>query len=121
VGRDAIRKFYVEEIVNGGKYFFEFDMDRLVVDDNAIVTEGNFKSLYWGRDAQKSGLPVDNPDAFYVMHKRMLIVWPYDEDANIVGEDSYSAITRPDYLQKVDDSQVPAAFRAYLDRRLAAA
>ena len=120
VGRDAVRQFYVEEIINGGRYFFEFDMDRLIVDDHFIVTEGNFKSLCWGRDAQKGGLPADDPDAFYVMHTRLLIVWPFDEDAKITGEDSYSAITRRDFLQKIDDSQVPAAFRAYLDRRLAA-
>lgn len=119
VGRDGVREFYVNEVVNGGKYFFEYDLDRLVVDDYAIVTEGDFRSLYWGRDAQKDGLPVDDPDGFYLLHVRMLIVWPFDEDANITAEDSYSAMTRPDFLQKIEDSQVPATFRAYLERRLA--
>lgn len=120
VGRDAVHKFYVEEIVNGGKHYFEYDLDRLVVDDDAIVTEGNFKALYWGHDAQKAGLPADDPESFYLFYVRMLIVWPFDKDANITGEDSYSAITRPDFLQKIENSQVPSAFRAYLDRRLAA-
>jgi hypothetical protein len=121
VGRDGVYQFYINEVVNGGKYFFEYDLDRLVVDDDAIVTEGNFRSLYWGRDAQKDGLPADDPEAFYLLHVRMLIVWPFDDDANITAEDSYSAMIRPDFLQKIDASQVPAAFRAYVERRLATA
>jgi hypothetical protein len=121
VGRDAVLKFYIEEVIGGGKHFFEYDLDRLVVDDDAIVTEGNFKALYWGHDAKRDGFPVDDPEAFYLLHVRMLIVWPYDEDANIIGEDSYTAITRPDFLQKIEDSQVPLAFREYLNRRLASA
>ena len=120
-GREAVRTFYDVEIVQGGKYFFEFDMDRLVVDDFTIVTEGMYHSVYWGRDAQAAGLPAENPDGFYLLHMRMLIVWPFDDDGFIKGEESYSAITRPDFLEEIREDQLPAAYRAYLQQRLATA
>jgi hypothetical protein len=120
-GRDAVRTFYDEEVVKGGKFFFEFDLDRIVVDDFAIVTEGTYRSVYWGRDAQAAGFLIQNPDGFYLLHLRMLIVWPYDDDGFIVGEESYSAITRPDFLEEIQENQLPAVYRAYLQQRLTAA
>lgn len=50
MGRPAVRTFYEETIVQGGQFYLEFDMDRIVVDDDTIVTEGNFRSLYYGAD-----------------------------------------------------------------------
>ena len=57
VGREAVRSFYEETIVQGGQFYLELDMDRIVVDDDTIVTEGNFRALYYGADAAKRGFP----------------------------------------------------------------
>ena len=76
VGHLAVRKFYEETIVKGGQYFFEMDIDRIVVDDDTIVTEGNMRSLYYGADAAKRGLPADDASGFYLLAVRLLIVWP---------------------------------------------
>src|SRR5262249_27348495 len=66
VGRQAVRTFYEETIVQGGQFYLEMDMDRIVVDDETIVTEGNFRALYSGADAAKRGFPVDDPEGFYL-------------------------------------------------------
>jgi hypothetical protein len=47
----------------------------------------------------------------------MLVVWPFDADGFIKGEESYSAIATPDFFTKIDPSQVPQAFREYIDAR----
>ena len=117
VGRDAVRSFYEDTIVGGGQYFLELDMDRIVVDDDTLVTEGNFRSLYYGADAAARGFPVEDPEGFYVLSMRMLIVWPFDADGYIIGEETYAAITTPDFLKKVDAAEVPAEFRDFVDAR----
>jgi hypothetical protein len=117
LGREAVRNFYEETIVQGGQFFLEFDMDRIVVDDDTIVTEGNLRSLYYGADAAKRGYPVDDPEGFYLLTLRMLIAWPFDADGFIIGEETYSAVTTPDFLTKVETSQVPQQFRDFIDAR----
>ena len=117
VGREAVRNFYEVTIVQGGQFYLELDMDRIVVDDDTIVTEGNFRALYYGADAVKRGFPVDDPEGFYLLTLRMLIVWPFDADGFIKGEETYTAVTTPDFLTKVDSTQVPREFRDFIDAR----
>ena len=117
VGRHAVRTFYEETIVQGGQFFLELDMDRIVVDDDTIVTEGNFRSLYYGADAAKRGFPVDDPEGFYVLSLRMLISWPFDAEGFIIGEETYSAVTTPDFVNKVETSQVPQELRDFVAAR----
>jgi SnoaL-like domain len=119
VGRDDVRRFYVETVFGAGLHFFQFDMDRIVVDDHTIVTEGDSSTLLWGRDAKQIGYPIDDEEAFYLMQLRMILAWPFDADCLILGEDSYSAVTRPDFMEKVEESRLPAKYREYVARRRA--
>jgi hypothetical protein len=116
-GLQAVRAFYEETIVKGGQFCLEMDMDRIVVDDETIVTEGYFRSVYYGADAAKRGFPADDPTGFYLLKLRMLIVWPFDAEGFIKGEESYSAITTPDFFTKMEPSQVPQTFRDYVKRK----
>ena len=70
VGREAVHAFYEETIVKGGQFCLEMEMDRIVVDDDTVVTEGNFRSIYYGADAAKRGFPADDPTAFYLAVRR---------------------------------------------------
>lgn len=117
VGRQGIQTFYEEKIVKGGQFCLEMDMDRIVVDDDAVVTEGYLRSVYYGADAAREGFPADDPEGFYLLTMRMLIVWPFDADGFIIGEETYSAITSPDFFKKVDASEVPRNFRDFIDAR----
>ena len=62
VGREAVRDFYLREVVQAGRHFFQFVIDRMVVDDETVITEGYMTMLYTGGDAIATGLPVDDPD-----------------------------------------------------------
>jgi hypothetical protein len=47
----------------------------------------------------------------------LLIVWPFDAEGFIIGEESYSAIDDADFFTKLEASQVPQTFRDYIDAR----
>jgi hypothetical protein len=65
IGRQAVHAFYEETVVKGGQFFFEMDMDRIVVDDDAIVTEGYMRTLYT--------VPTRRKEAFPLMIRRLSI------------------------------------------------
>jgi hypothetical protein len=117
VGREAVRDFYLREVVQAGRHFFQFVIDRMVVDDETVITEGYMTMLYTGGDAIATGLPVDDPEAFYAVKTRMMIVWPFDEDGMLAGEDSYSAPAREGFITKLAPDEVPAKFRAFVASR----
>ena len=87
-GRDAVRQFYAAFVASGAVKL-ELDVDRLVVDDDCIVTEGLMKIAYPGQLLKLLGHEVPNLDASYLFQTRMCIVWPMDEDGLVVGEDTY--------------------------------
>ena len=92
--RDAIRGFYDRSIVQTGAHRLEFDCDRVIVDDDAVFTEGVMRMAYPGRTLDAMGIEVPDVDSYYVAQTRMGIVWPVDLDdpeARLTGEEVYSA------------------------------
>ncbi|MCY4272696.1 MAG: nuclear transport factor 2 family protein [bacterium] len=92
--RDAIRGFYDRSIVQTGAHRLEFDCDRVIVDDDAVFTEGVMRMAYPGRTLQAMGIDVADADSYYLAQSRMGIVWPVDLDdpeARLRGEEVYSA------------------------------
>jgi len=116
VGRQAVQSSYEETIVGGGQYRLEMDMDRIVADDDTIVTEGIMRSVYYRADASRRGLPADDPTGFYLLTLRTLIVWPFDAEG-FTGEETYSAFVTPDSFKKIEESQVPQKLRDFIAAR----
>ena len=75
------------------------------------------RSLYYGVDAALRGFPVDDQDGFYLLMLRMLTVWPFDAEGFIIGEETYSAVTTPDFFKKIETSEVPQKFRDFIGAR----
>ncbi|KUH84837.1 hypothetical protein [Mycobacterium sp. IS-1556] len=88
----------------------EFEVQRLVVDDHCLVTEGLLKQIYPGAEAQRIGIPVDDVDADYLVVFRQLLLWPIDENGKILGEDSYNPGVVS--MTKLSREELP---QAYLD------
>lgn len=92
-GRSAVEAFYRNMIDSGGNRF-HFDIRRIVVDDDAVVTEGRMRAPMAGAVLAASGVaevdgePVD-PDERYVAEWQILTVWPADDDGKLIGEDIY--------------------------------
>jgi hypothetical protein len=115
-GFDNIRQYYITEIFGRGRHCLEHDMDRVIVGDDAVVTDGVLRSVMWGRDMQEMGMPVDDPDACYLVQYRNLISWPFNEEGYIVGEESYACPVK-DYITKIEDADLPESFKTYLASR----
>jgi len=101
------QNLYVE-----GRHVCEFDIERLVVDDDCIVTEGWFKQLYPGWVLKLRNAPIDDESAVYMVTMRLTLFWPFDEDGKLIGEDSYGdgEMFRSDRITKLDPADIPAAF-----------
>ncbi len=89
-GKAAVREFY-KAVLGSGAQRLEFDVERLVVDDDCVLTEGMMRIAYPGSLLKFMGHEVDDPEAFYLYQARMAIVWPMDENGRVIGEDSYVA------------------------------
>jgi len=89
--KDAVRAFYDLTIIQTGAHRLELDCQRVIVDKDAVVTEGIMRMAYPGRTLAAIGIEVDDPDAYYLFETRMGIVWPVDRAAGkLVGEESYT-------------------------------
>lgn len=90
-GREAVSTFYQGMIASGGNRF-EFNVDRIVVDDGAVITEGRMRqitlgsALIAGGVEEVEGEPVD-AEARYLAENLILTVWPAGDDGRLVGED----------------------------------
>jgi len=92
-GRAAVEAFYTQMIAGGG-HRFEFAIERIVVDHDAVVTEGTMRQRIPGAAIAASGVeqvdgaPLD-PEADYLSETQILTVWPIAADGRIMGEDIY--------------------------------
>lgn len=120
-GLAAVHAHYTQ-LYEEGRSVLEYDIDRIVVDDDTIVTEGFFDQIFPGTVLQKRGVEIDDPDAAYAHRMRLLLVWPFDEDAKLLGEDSYSngAMYAPENIRKLSPEEIPTLYSERLAPKLAA-
>jgi hypothetical protein len=108
--REAIRAFYFERQALGQLYF-QFDIDRLTVADDIIITDGVMTSLVPGAFVTGMGQQTSHPEAVHELTTRMLISWPFDESGLLVGEETYSTVVA---VRPLADSEIPADIPAAL-------
>ena len=90
VGKDGVGEFYAD-LVATGRNNVEHAVDRMVVDRDAITTEGPMAMAYPGAFLADAGIEVPDEAALYLFQTRMMIVWGFDEDGLVQCEDSYTA------------------------------
>jgi hypothetical protein len=93
-GHAGIREFY-HQLMSAVSVNLEFFVDRLVVDDYCVITEGATKSAVKGTTLLSQGIKVDDPNAYYYAEGRTLVVWPFDKDGMILGEYIYPGFSAP--------------------------
>jgi hypothetical protein len=110
-GLAAVRAHY-EQLYDEGRSVVDYDIDRIVVDDETIVTEGWFDQIFPGAILRKRGVDVDDSEAAYVHRMRLLLLWPFDENAKLVGEDSYAngRMYAPENIRKLSPDEIPAVY-----------
>ena len=92
-GRKAVSDFYQTMFDNNGQGF-EFEVQKVIVDDNGAVTEGTLRTLVAGSAVVSAGIeevqgkPVV-AEGTYVNEGQLLTVWPAGQEGKLVGEDIY--------------------------------
>lgn len=99
-GTEAVRRFYASGISEGRGAYLEYDMDRIVVDEHCIVTDGVRRSVFPGALISSadgwpvSSYPVENPDDYYLVSERQATTWPFDHETGLLsGEEFYRVVT----------------------------
>ena len=112
-GLAAVRAHY-EQLYVERRHLCEWEIERFVIDDDTVVTEGWFDQIFPGHVLVSRGLDIDDAAAVYQLRVRLLILWPFDTDAKLVGEDSYlnGYMLSPDNIRKLSEAEVPAEFYA---------
>lgn len=106
-GRAAVSDFY-RQMIDGGGNWFHFDIQRIVVDHDSVVTEGTMRQRVPGAAIAASGVgevegePVD-AEATYLAETHILTVWPMSEDGRIIGEDIYFGSPPLERLSRLEE------------------
>jgi hypothetical protein len=111
-GHAAVRGFY-ENFVARGEGFFESRKSRIVVDDDAVVTETEMRQLVPGAVAAQRGYAIPDPDGHYLVFARTVILWPFNQAGELVGEDSYGS-SDTSVFEQVPEEELPAGYVAML-------
>ena len=86
--------------------------DRLAVEDWGICDEITFHQIAIGFDLKSLGYPVEHADRSYHVYSRQAFIWPYDDQARLIGENLYEDKTSL-HIEEVDRSKAitPARVR----------
>ena len=110
-GRDEIAAFYTQ-LVRDKRGVLEFDITRIVVDDDTVVTEGWIRAINQGRVAKARGYDVDDDDAHYLVTMRTTIFWPFNEAGEMIGEDGYANWDAKGGARKLSEDELPEVYKA---------
>jgi hypothetical protein len=108
-GVDQVAGYY-QELVAAKRQILEFDIDRIVVDDDTVVTEGWIRAINLGSVARARGYDVDDEGASYLVTQRVVIFWPFDEEGQMLGEDGYASFDRAS-ARLLGDDELPEVYR----------
>ena len=109
-GADAVRAYY-QQLVEAKRGVLEYAIERIVVDDDNIVTEGDIRAYQSGAVASGFGFNVGDLDATYLVAYRAVILWPFDAAGEMLGEDGYSTLD-PDRAERIAPEDLPEAYLA---------
>lgn len=109
---DGIRSWYVETNIRQHRTFvIEYDLERVVVDDDVVVTEGQMKVVVDAAYVSDVlGLECD-PEDIMLQSFRQVVFWPLDRDSKLLGEEFYTSGSRAQHsLRKLEPSEIPESW-----------
>ena len=124
-GVEGVRRYY-EGFFSIKGHFFENDCQRILVDDDCVVTESIMRMIKPGRIMGDEPFgpdtePLDpgeegafDREAHYLLEGRCLIIWPFDDELLLIGEDAYASGRLT--ISKLADDELPDAYRELLAR-----
>jgi hypothetical protein len=117
--RAEVQAFY-EGMFKARVNVLERHIDRFVVSDNCLVSDGYMDHVYpgeavlaRGETVDANGEPIDR-DAYYLTTYRICAVLPYEgegTDVRMVGEDTYTVQPASNDFRKLTPDEIPDLLR----------
>jgi hypothetical protein len=81
-------------MIASGATQFEVVVDNIIADDERVVTEGQVKQVYTGKELKAMGMnellgDTVNDGDLYMTTTQLITVWPGAPDGRLIGEDIY--------------------------------
>ncbi len=116
-GNQAVRAFY-QNMIAAGSNQFEVVLDRIVVDESAVVTEGQVRQVYRGSALSAMGIGQVGGDAvqaddLILTTTQLVTVWPADPLGKLVGEDIYFGHNPFLKAQKIQAADLPSYYQLH--------
>jgi hypothetical protein len=108
-GRQEVEALY-QAWTDTDQCVFYIDNEQLAVSDNMIVSRSVMSQQQLG--ASIPGWGVDDPVAMYLVTMNIAMIWPYDDNGRMVGEDVWEYDDTDRSVIKLDPSQVVTADQA---------
>jgi hypothetical protein len=114
-GHAAVRGFYENMFAMGGNQF-QVLIDRILVDDGGVVTEGQVKQVYRGSQIIAMGArELDGTaiaeDDLILTTTQLITVWPAGAAGKLVGEDIYLAHSPLRNARRIRADALPDYYR----------
>jgi hypothetical protein len=114
-GRAAVRGFYETMFARGGNQF-QVVVDRLLVDDIGVVTEGQVKQVYRASQIAAMGATeldgtAIGEDDLILTTTQLITVWPAGVGGKLVGEDIYLAHSPLRHARRIRPDALPDYYR----------
>ncbi len=103
-GREAVEAVY-REWSETGQCVFYTDDERLAVGDNSICSTATIYQQTPGQVLAAAGADVD-PGAHYLVKNVEHMIWPYDDEGRLVGEDVWEVDESRRELVRLEPEQV---------------
>jgi hypothetical protein len=103
-GAEAVQAVYEEWSRTAQCVFYATD-EKLAVGDNMIVSTATIHQQTPGHLLVEAGAPVD-PDAHYLVANVEHMIWPYDDEGRLVGEDVWEVDESQRQIIPLDPAEV---------------
>lgn len=97
-GREQVQAVYEDFIGTRRGSYLEYDIDRIVADESAVITDGLRRSVFPASVISApdgypvSNYPVEDPADLYLVTERQITSWPFDRDGLLTGEEGYRVV-----------------------------
>ena len=109
-GRDQVEMIY-KHWTDTDQCVFYVEGETVAVGDNLVVGRGISYQQTLGSELVAAGVDAD-PDAMYLKRSAIVMIWPYDDQCRLVGEDVWEFDEGERALIRLDPADVLTAKQA---------
>ena len=91
-----------QTMVDNGSYIIESTKERVIIDDDRLVSEGSFRQILTADAARGMGYVGADATGFFLVKARTVVFWEFDEAGLAQGEDRYVFVQAVEPLARED-------------------